>query len=121
MAVDKVFQLAAGQYTPQELYSSQLITTGTGNKVSKVLQIPAGADALEVVVKYEDANRSVKVRIYNSVDEETYETTPTAEYEITDEKQIVKFDRWDLSAFVKVEIEAYTQNCTVSVKARVAI
>lgn len=135
--VDITFQpLSDGQYTTKRIISSLaanveenddnveagvLINTGAGNVVNKVLKIPPGLDALELQVRYHTANRSVKVRIFNSVDDLNYETTPTQEYDITDEKQIIKFDRWETSRFVKVQVEAFTANCTVSVKGRVQL
>lgn len=98
-----------------------LINTGAENVVNKVLKIPAGLDALELQVRYHTANRSVKVRIFSSVDDLNYEATPTQEYEIVDEVQIVKFDRWECSRYVKVQVQSYAQNCTVSIKGRVQL
>lgn len=125
-----------GQYTIKRVISSLaanvtenddnveagvLINVGAGNAVENVLKIPPGLDALELQVRYHTANRSVKLSIFNSVDDLNYETNATNEYEAIDEKQIIKFDRWECSRFVKLRVEAFTANCTVSVKARVQL
>lgn len=99
------------------LYTDQAITVG--NKVSKVLYLPKIVSALQIMVDYSNANRSVTARIFNSVDGIIFETTTTQEFSIVDEMQLVQFFDDQLSRFVKVEFECFTANCTFSAKARI--
>lgn len=90
---------------------------------TKILKIPGELDALELQVRKHAGTGTAKMQMFNSVDDITYEATPTNEYNIDDPPQIFKFDALECSRYVKLVFTETggANSITLSVKARVQL